>query len=350
MVVLLFLLATATPAAATSIAGGSGSLKLDRGVKRKMSRAGVGFSGLGPAKVRGRVATMPIDGGQMEGPPAKGVAIPRGGLKLSSGKRTVSLSKIGLDITHGELGAEVAGERLIVATFRGVAVVRDGFDAELTMRNLRLTGGAAASFNRELGQPGLFRAGRRLATMSLDLELRTIKALAGTISLAFDEAFRAKLESREVAASPFALEAATSALAPSFDLPISYGAIAPGLSQGSVGSTTGLRLTVGEGPVFFRDLFLVPVEIDLDARTLNAWVSIVSSGKSREKAAIATVDFAGSTLTSDRGAGTVSASAVTASLTSYAAALFNEAFAASPKDSLFNAGEPMGTIGFTLHG
>lgn len=339
----------ASPAAATSIAGGTGSLRLDRGLERQMSEAGVSFSGLGPAKVRGRVATMPIDGGQMEGPPAKGVAIPLGGVKFSSGSKIVRLSKIGLDITHGELGAKIAGEQRVVATFRGAAVVRDGFGAELTMRNLRLTDGAAVIFNRELGQPGLFRAGRRLAAMSLDLELRTLKAHTGEISLAFDEAFRAKLESREVAASLFELAPAASSVAPAFVFPISYGAIAPGLSQGSVGSTTGLRLTVGDGPVFFLDLFLVPIEIDLDAKTVNAWVSIVSSKKSMEKTAIATVDFAGSTLTSDRKEGTISASAVTMMLSSYGAALFNEAFAASPHDSLFNAGEPVGTIGFTLH-
>lgn len=346
---LLFLLGLASPAAATSIAGGTGSLSLDGGLKRQISKAGVRFSGLGPAKVRGRVATMPIDGGQMEGPPAKGVAIPLGGVKFGSGGKIVKLSKIGLDITHGELGARIAGEQRVIATFRSVGVVRDGFGAELTMRNLRLTVGAAAILNRELGQPGLFRGNRRLAGMSLDLELRTLKAHAGAISLTFDEAFRAKLDSREVAVSPFELAATASAVAPTFDFPISYGAIAPGLS-GTVGSTGGLRLTVGGGPVFFRDLFLAPIELDLAAKTVNAWVSILSSSKSREKAAIAAVDFAGSTLTSDRQAGTISASPVTANLSSQGAALFNEAFAASPRDSLFNAGEPVGTIGFTLQG
>lgn len=325
-----------------------------------MAVAKVRLSALGPARVRGRVAAMPVDGGQMEGPPAQGVAIPLGGLTLRSGKRAVSLRKLGIDITHGELGALIGGERRVVATFHGVRIVRDGFDAALTMRSLRLTGGAATILNRELEQPRLFRAGRRFAAMALNLEMRTLKAHAGEISLALGDAFRAKLESREVAVSPFALapvaasaasaSASASAIAPTLGLPISYGAIAPGLSQGSVGSTTGLRLTVGDGPVYFRDLFLVPLEINLDARAVNAWVSLVSSNKSMEKTAVATVDFTGSTLTPDQAAGTVSASAVTMSLSSAGAALFNEAFAASPKDSLFNTGEPVGTIGFILHG
>ncbi len=343
-------LGLASPAAATSVAGGTGTLKLDRDVKHHLSEAGVDLSGIGAAKARGRVVTMPIDGGQMEGPPAKGVAIPLGGIELSSGKKVVRLRKIGIDISHGELGAEVAGERRVVAIFSGATVVRDGFGVELTMRHLRLTRGMAATLNRKLGEPRLFGPGRRLAALYLNLELETLKAHSGAISLTFDAAIREKLEAQEVEASLYQLAPAASSIAPGFDFPISYGAISPGLAQGTVGSTTGLRLTVGGGPVFFRDLFLVPIEIDLEAKAVNAWVSIVSSKKSMEKTAIATVDFTGSTLTSDRRAGTISASAVTAALTSDAAALLNEAFASNPHDSLFNAGEPLGTIGFTLSG
>jgi len=332
---------TAAPAAATGIADGTATLELSPGLQSKLERAEVGFSGREGARVRGETATMELSGGMMEGPPATGVAIPVGALRFAGENGSVRFRKLGIDITHGAVGAKVGDAQVRLATFRRVTVARDGFEATLTMPKLQLTRSGAAALNRGLGRDRYFKPGSAFAGMTLALSMKTLKSEKGDVGIALDPGLRAKLNELGVEVLPFS----TGVIGPEsqFLLPLSYARIQADFGKGEIGTADGLRLYQ---PSSERGLKLYFLEVDLEANALEGY-SFMDPSRYAATTTLATLDSARpAPVTGEDG---VSLPPTAAAITSFLAERLDEAFA-SPlgKSGVFVPGSPLGTVSFSV--
>ena len=89
---------TAT-AASAELGGGSTTLKLDSGLAEALTDAGVAVAPVSPATARkgGRVA-FPITGGELNPKTAAGVINHSGGLSITAGETTVSLTNFRIKV------------------------------------------------------------------------------------------------------------------------------------------------------------------------------------------------------------------------------------------------------------
>ena len=343
------LLLAAAPATsqATIVAGGTTTLRIDRGFSKRLAAAGVGLSGVTPGTSSGRAAQFPIVGGQLRDA-GVGVLTQKGALKFSGGGRSVILRKLGLSTTHARLSATIGAKSLVVATFEGPFATRDGFGIEVEGHDMHLTPPAAALLNRKLGQPGLFGPNRPFAELAVDAQLVSVKAAGGSINLTLDQGFDAKLKSLGATAAPFEATSQTASPPPAFAIPDIFGAVGSDLTKGTIYTNSdGIKFLPGPYPGA-RELVIARISLDLDAGLASAWFRI-QPPSSAESSPLAAINFSSAALTADTTNGTFTVAPQPIALTGYAAEWLNAALAGPSHTGItFSAGEPFASIGFTV--
>lgn len=152
-------------AQAASVPLGSGETKiaLDSGFYKGLRQHEIAIKTLGPATLKGRKLTLPVTAGSFDSGAEEATVAHGGGLRLTAPTGAVTLKKLTLDPVTKSLSAVLAGKRVRLASLGSPKLEREGFDAKLGVKRLRLTGAAAAALNRVFG-PRVFRAGRSLGS------------------------------------------------------------------------------------------------------------------------------------------------------------------------------------------
>jgi hypothetical protein len=344
-VVTLTLLACAAPAwgLADSISGGSTTLTLDPALYRQLRKQDVELRRIGPTRLDGHELVLPIVSGAFDPLGASGMLTQAGGLKLVRGKRSATLRDIGLNTLEGAMSARLDRMRLRLGVLGEHTEARHGFGVEMTISAIDMTGRAAAGLNRKLGLHGVFRAGRRLGSVSSVTEPERARIVGGGIALEGDAAFFAKLESLEVELEPFSDAAIAAGSSPSLLFPLRGGSLALDLSTGSVFAEAGVRLSQEEGKALMS---VLTVGASLESGWLSGSVS-ASNATGEQKyydnrigqlgpASSAQVDPLGRTF---------AYSGVRVSITQAFADALNETFAKPKgKGAMFGSGEALGTL------
>lgn len=347
---LLGLLTVVAGAGAVGIEGGKTRLKLDPALLKRLGESSIRVKALKPGTLKGRAFALPVTEGLLETRLGTGYLFLGGGLRFTSPEGSVALRKPIQNTAKQALRGALGGYEVKIATPEGVKVDAKGFDIDLGVKSLTLTGRAASILNKGLGTPGVFRAGQSLGSTASVVQPFSVETDGGSFEFALDEGFRQKLASLGVSVVPY--EAAT----PIGTAPLAFrfsafsGEVDRHLAHGSISSGThgGLSL-VQSGPdartitwpgfgLNFENGYGGPSS-DVVTTTWKVPAGFSAFGP------IGQLDF-GTKPTFDAKKGNVSAGPVPATLSPYAVGPLNEIFAGGK--AVFATDEPLGTFSFSV--
>jgi hypothetical protein len=234
------LVAPAAEAEAAGVASGTTAIKLDAGTAKALRNAGVKLTARSGATRTGARVTLPVTGGRLDYETGNGRLTHRGGLRLSAGKRRVTLTR--LELSRSALTARVGKGRIKVA-----AVSRSRYSASadftggrITRASLAFTARAAKAVNRALGVDLLER---RTALGSARVVVqRQFQVVSGATVLVPDPATAQVLAAGGVSLAPVAPATAGPA---GVSFPVTGGQLNLAVRTGSLAHSGGLSLTRG---------------------------------------------------------------------------------------------------------
>ncbi len=389
----LLALAPFASAASDPIASGTTTIKLNKGLVKKLKKYNVKVLKLSPGSVKGSTVTLPVSGGSLDPVSGLGTVEHSGGIKFKAGKKSAPVNTLVLDTTTGSLNAKVAGKSMKFASVKGFTVARNGFGANISISSLKLTGKAAKQLNKKLGFSGQkkgkakghkraaaskaqqppFKGNQVLGGSTSETQPKTLAVLpTGSAQLVLSNAALAKLNSvgphPPNEPGPFAVKLApveptkVVSLTPvTAVFPISGGTVGPTATTGVLQTAGGLKLTqnleaVGKGET---TLVMGNIWVDLGAKTASVEVTITNP-KTPEanlgnlgRASIADINLTGATIVSDPTARTVSVQNASATLQAVTAETLNSVFitpiekATMEPQTKFAGGDPLGVFSFT---
>jgi hypothetical protein len=386
---LVALLAFAPFASATSdpLASGTTTIKLNKGLFKKLKKYKVKVVKVSPATVKGRRVSLPVSGGSLDPITGVGIVEHSGGLKFKAGKRSAPVNTLVLDTTTGSLTAKVAGKSMKFASVKGVTVARNGFGANVSIRALKLTGKAAKQLNKRLGFTGKkkgkgkatghkragaskakvlkppFKGNQVLGSSASETQPKTVAVLPSgnaTLTTSLPTVTKLSKVGVKIALIP-PTTLAGAGPPPAFAFPIAGESISPAATAGIIKTTGGLKLNQvfkpGEAET---TMTLGGIWVDLGAKTATVEVIVESKGIDPRlnlgtlgRSSIADISLAGATVTADPTTHTVSVQNASASLQAVTAETLNNVFVApfegvtkTPAEH-FVAGDPLGTFSFT---
>ncbi len=344
------ILAAALPAAAEArvvISGGEANLILDRGLAAELRRNGVDIDGIGAATARGRRLTLPVEAGATNGGAGRGALTLGGGFSLAAGARAARVGEILVNTGRGQSTARIAGERRILAKHGQLGTSPVGFGTRIRISALRLTAGTAAALNRKLRLPGVFRAGRRLGSLTMVAIPASVPVQFGTIALGGRETTFSKLEALGVQMGIWGASERWAAAGETYFLfPLAPAAVAPDASAGILASEDGDGISMEIHAPPPRNMLLREPRIDLAAAELSARVSALSADEPGETGAIATLDYGSATFQIRPRVGAFELTGIRAVASQSIADQLNARFATP---GLFQAGETFARISVNLH-
>jgi hypothetical protein len=401
IVALAALLAFAPFASAASnpLAGGTTTVKLNKGFVKKLKKSGVKVLKLSPGSVKGSTVALPVSGGSLDPITGLGTVEHSGGIKFKAGKKSAPVNTLLLDTTTGSLNAKVAGKSMKFASVKGVTVARNGFGANVSISSLKLTGKAAKQLNRKLGFTGKkdkgkakghkrasakkvvqppFKGNRSLGGASSETQPKTVTVLpTGNATLALSASALQKL--RNVGPhppgeeGPFAVKLSTvppttvlsAGPPPTLGFPISGGTLAPSASSGILQTSGGLKLAQnleGAPPPGTRGettLTMGNIWVDMGAKTATVEVTITNPKTAEAnlgnlgRSSIADIQLTGATIASDPTTHVIGVQNASATLQEVTATTLNSVFitpiekATGQPQEKFAAGDPLGVFSFT---
>jgi len=265
-------------AAAATVPLGAGETKLvlSSGLEKTLRREDVAVKPLGPAKLKGNKLTLPVGSGTFDLSAGRATFVQGGGFKLFAGRRAVSVR--GLKISSaGSVSAVIAGRHLRLGRLAGAQLAREGFDAHLEAKRLRLTAAAAAALDRALALPRLFRSGRSLGSLDGLAEPSEVD-VSGTIAIGGPESIFPRLRSLKVELGIWGATGGWSSGAEQYFLfPMEPARVTADASAGILdgGENNGVTMQIFESPP--RELLLRHPRIDLATRELSATLSPLST-------------------------------------------------------------------------
>lgn len=331
-------------AGAEPVSVGTTTFELNRSLYERLKANDVGLRALKPGTVRRRALTFPASSGQLEATYGSGYLFYDGGIRLRVRKRKVTLDHLILNTTERWLRGKIGGKELTIAGVEDTRAGWDGFEIAVGL-NLRLTRRAANLLNRRLGLDDVFRVGRPLAVADTIVRPETVGVNAGTIELAFDAGFLAKLELLGVALST--AESAT-LTGSTLLLPIGQGSISPDLLRGNLVGESGFTLLQeGPQPEQQQQARFIAINLSLESDRLSAAINLTAGLLSGSQ--VASVDFNGVPAQVDPATGSIAARGATATLDASLATALNDTFATSlGKAGVFVAGEPLAAVSFAV--
>ncbi len=337
----LLLIPSLCQAAYDPIGGGTTKLSFKGSFLSLMRKEGIKLSATAPAKLKGNVLTLPVEGGKEDPTSGKGEVEHEGSLVFQKGKRKVPLRNIELKAKKTPLFAKVGGSQLKLATTKKLTSTREGFGQGFKAQTLLLTEKVATRLNKKLRTGKLFGEGMSLGSLKSATQPQRVAILPqGQATITPDPAFLAKLKGLFVSLNP--ISPAELQPGPALKFPIAPGGqISPDASEGILRLGGAIELLqLGAGQVFHKEYWL-----DLGAKSTSAEVDLEPTPAFPGKLGrIGVFAIAQGSVASDPKARTISVSGASLTLTADAAGEFNQAFAAGKP--VFAAGEAFGSVGF----
>jgi len=331
------------------LGSGATKLTLDQSFLALLKQNGVKLSAVAPAKLKGGTVSFPVSGGKFDPTAAKGTVEHGGALVFKAGKRSIPIKALQLKTTSKAtpLSAKVGGSQLKLAEAKSLVVTRQGFGDKVAVTKLTMSAKLATRLGKKLRLKDVFSEGLAIGKTLTTANPETVALLGeNKVELNLAPTFAAKLNSLFVAVNP--IFGAEHPAGPIFTLPIAGGTIALDASQGIVQTEGSLEfLQLGGGQVFWAEGWL-----DLAARSFGPEVNLQPSppfGGKVGRLGVAAFGLTAPAL-ANPAARTVSV-AGTLALDAATAQTFNETFARPQgKDSVFAAGESLGTVSFIAQG
>lgn len=395
----LLALAPFASAASDPIASGTTTVKLNKGLVKKLKKYNVKVLKVSPASVKGSTVTLPVSGGSLDPVTGLGTIEHSGGIKFKAGKKSAAVKTLVLDTTTASLTAKVAGKSMKFASVKGFTVARNGFGANVSISSLKLTGKAAKQLNKKLGFSGHkkskgktkshkraaaskvvkppFKGNQVLGRSTSETQPKTVGVLpTGNATLALSASALQKLNDvgphEPGKPGPFAVKLSTIAPTsiisagppPTVAFPISGGTMGPTATAGILQTAGGLQLSQNleaAGPNGKGETTLVMgnIWVDLGAKTASVEVTITNP-KTPEanlgnlgRASIADINLTGAAITADPATRTISVQNASATLQAVTAETLNSVFitpiekATGQPQTKFAGGDPLGLFSFT---
>lgn len=350
-------LAPLASAASDPLAGGTTTLTVKKGFKKKLNRKKIKLLKWGSGKVKNRNVTLEVTGGSLDPLTGEGTTEQGGGFKFKYRKRTVPVTELTIDRTGKAAYAKVANARMKFGFLGKYSYAREGFGVNVNAGKLKLTGKAARRIDNKLGMKKQkpFKGGDVMSNAYSATQPKTVAVLpGGEATLVTSLPTVAKFVGLGVELTPIAPATEELALPPLFFFPIGGGTIAPDGMGGIVETLGGVELQQEPLLGLTLTMKLNAIWVDLTAKTATVEVDIQSSNPELAptpgnigRSSIADLDLAGATIVSDPSSRTVSVSNATASLQEVTALVLNEVFAG--KAEVFKGGDPLGTFSFVAH-
>jgi hypothetical protein len=234
-------LASATP---DPVASGSTTVTLDNGFTKYLKTFGISVQKVSPTKLKGGKATFTVTGGSLDPTTGKGTVNLGGGLKFKAGKKSAPVKGLVLNTSKKQLTGKVGGKKQTIAKVSGWSFTRKGFGVNLTVKKLKLTGGAATALNKKLGyakgKPKPFLGNKLIAKAAAETQPSTVTVLpVGNMTFNGDPGLLTKLKNVEVKLQTLGL---TTQSGSTFTGPILGGTVSPTGTAGVVQSGIGLNL------------------------------------------------------------------------------------------------------------
>ena len=283
---LFALLAFAPYASATAdpVESGSATVTLNSGFTKYLKTFGIKTTKIAPAKLKGKKATFPVTGGEVDPTTGAGTLNLGGGLKFKAGKKSAPVKGLVIDTTKKALFGKVAGKRVKVATLGGWSYTRAGFGVAMTVKKLKLTNAAATKLNKKLGyakgKPKPFLKNKLIGKANAEEQPSTVAVLAsGNVVFNADAGLLGKL--KKVKVDLKTIDPAKAKGLTDFEFPITGGTISPLGTGGVVQSSGGIELEqkLQTGPTEYLEtkITLSNFYVDLAAKTITVEVSAVSN-------------------------------------------------------------------------
>jgi hypothetical protein len=297
----MLVIAPFASAASNPIASGTTTLTINNGLLKSAKQAGIKITPVKPSKIKGSKATFAVTGGEIAATTGAGTVTHSGGLKITWGKKSVTLKSFTVDTTKKTLSAKMGGKTLKVATLTGVSATRLGFGNAITAKKVKLTSAGANALNNKLTPAPTktkvkkngktitkvvkvkppFKANTVLGSSNTEVEPETDNVLAKE-SMVFngDAGLLGKLKDVGVEVQTIS---PTTASGTQFSSGISGGTISPLGTSGQVNSAGGIKLVqnLTQGPS--TSITLGSIGVDLAAKTASVEVIGESNAESEGK-------------------------------------------------------------------
>jgi hypothetical protein len=297
LVAMLAIAPLASAATPNPISSGTTTLTINSSFNNKAKKAGIKIAAVKPSKLKGTKATFTVTGGEIEAATGSGSVTHSGGLKITWGKKSVTLKSLTLNSKTKSLSAKVGGKTVKIATLGGVSTARLGFGNSIAAKQVKLTSAGANALNKKLTPAPTktkvkkngktitktvktkpyFKKNMLLGASSTQVEVKTDNVLpTGTMTFAGDLNTLGKLAKAEVNLEVIAPTTKTAVT--TFVSPISGGTISPLGTSGQVNSGGGLKLVQNlalpgiKQPEAKTTITLGSIGVDLAAKTASVEV------------------------------------------------------------------------------
>jgi hypothetical protein len=273
-------------AAPDPVESGSATVTLNNGFVKTLKKHGVKIVKVKPAKLKGKKATFPVVGGEVDPTNGAGTLKLGGGLTFKHGKKKAPVKALVIDTKKKGLFGKVAGKKVKFATLGGWSYTRAGFGVAMTVKKLKLTKAAAKQLNKKLG----FKKGKKpfvgnklMGSAKAEEQPATVTVLpGGNVSFKADQGLLLKLKDVETEAKVIA--PTTEKGLGNYELPITGGTIAPSGAAGVVQTAGGLLLTqklpTSPTTALETEITLGNMWLDLSAKTVT--VEVVAKSNASE--------------------------------------------------------------------
>jgi hypothetical protein len=303
--VAMLAIAPLASAASDPIKSGTTTLTINGGFSKSAKKAGIKITAVKPSKIKGTKATFAVTGGEIEPTTGAGTVTHSGGLKITWGKKSVTLKSLTIDTKGKSISAKIGGKTVKVASLAGTSTARLGFGASVSAKKVKLTSAGANALNSKLTPAPtktkvkkngktivktvkvkpFFKANMVLGASITEVEPETVNVLpTGTMTFTGDPTLLTKLgdvETKLVVIPP------TTAAANVFTSPLSGGTISPLGTSGTVNSSGGLVLTqvlpTSATTAITTKITLGSIGVDLSAKTASVEVIGESNAESEGK-------------------------------------------------------------------
>jgi hypothetical protein len=285
---LFALLAWAPFASATPdpVGSGSTSVTLNSGFTKYLKTFGIKVQKVAPAKVKGSKATFTVTGGSIDPTTGIGTVNLGGGLKFKAGKKTAPIKGLVLDTSKKQLTGKIGGKKQKIATVAGWSFTRKGFGVNLTIKKLKLTGGAANALNKKLGfakgTPKPFLSNKLIGTAASETQPSTVTVLPiGNMTFTGSPVLLGKLKNVKAEVQTLGQTTQTGTV---FTGPILGGTVSPtgtaGVIQSGIGFKMVQNLPTSPTTAIATTISLGGVYVDLAAKTATVEVIAESNAES----------------------------------------------------------------------
>lgn len=273
-------------AAADPVESGSATVTLNNGFVKSLKKKGVKILKIKPAKLKGKKATFPVVGGEVDPTNGAGTLKLGGGLKFKHGKKKAPVKALVIDTKKKGLFGKVAGKKVKLTTLAGWTYTRAGFGVAMTVKKMKLTKAAAKKLNKKLG----FKKGKKpfvgnkmLGKAKAEEQPATVTVLpGGNVNFKANQELLLKLKDVETEAKVIA--PTTEKGLGNYELPITGGTIAPSGAAGVVQTAGGLLLTqklpTSPTTALETEITLGNMWLDLSAKTVTVEVIAKSNASS----------------------------------------------------------------------